>query len=107
MQRRYACIRQTDQSDCGAAALAAVALHYHRPICLQQLRERAGIRLKFMTLLVLYQATETLHAVEMRCKPCIEALASRWSWSEVRLRPGRSRGHIPQASRRASILESA
>src|SRR6516162_5027993 len=42
MLRRYACIRQTDQSDCGAAALATVALHYRRPLGLQQLRELAG-----------------------------------------------------------------
>jgi len=74
MQRRYACIRQTDQSDCGAAALAAVALHSHRPICLQQLHERAGMDRRCTTLLGLAQAAETLQAVEMRRKPCIEAL---------------------------------
>ena len=42
MFRRYACVRQTDQSDCGAAALAAVALHHGRPAGLQQLRDLAG-----------------------------------------------------------------
>jgi ABC-type bacteriocin/lantibiotic exporter with double-glycine peptidase domain len=40
--RRYAFVRQNDQSDCGAAALATIALHHRRPIGLQQMRELAG-----------------------------------------------------------------
>ena len=43
MWRRYACVRQTDQSDCGAAALATLALHHRRPIGLQQMRELARV----------------------------------------------------------------
>ena len=42
MFRRYACVRQADQSDCGAAALATICLHYRRPLGLQQMRELAG-----------------------------------------------------------------
>ena len=42
MMRRYALVRQHDQSDCGAAALATVALHHRRPIGLQQMRDLAG-----------------------------------------------------------------
>jgi ABC-type bacteriocin transporter len=42
MFKRYACVRQEDQSDCGAAALATIALHYGRPIGVQQLRELTG-----------------------------------------------------------------
>jgi hypothetical protein len=38
----HVCIRQNDQSDCGAAALATTALHYRRPIGLQQMRDLAG-----------------------------------------------------------------
>ena len=32
MSGRYAFVRQNDQSDCGAAALATVARHHRRPI---------------------------------------------------------------------------
>ena len=60
MLHRYACIRQTDQSDCGAAALATVALHYRRPIGLQQLRDLAGTDRIGTNLLGLLQAAERL-----------------------------------------------
>lgn len=42
MFRRFACVRQTDQSDCGAAALATIAKHHKRPIAVHRLRELAG-----------------------------------------------------------------
>ncbi len=42
MFTRYVCVRQHDQSDCGAAALATVAMHHRRPIGLQQARDLAG-----------------------------------------------------------------
>lgn len=38
----YACVRQRDQSDCGAAALATIALHHGRAVGLQKVREFAG-----------------------------------------------------------------
>jgi ABC-type bacteriocin/lantibiotic exporter with double-glycine peptidase domain len=38
----YSFVRQNDQSDCGAAALATVAMHYGLSIGLQQMRELAG-----------------------------------------------------------------
>src|SRR5262245_36051749 len=60
MLHRYACIRQTDQSDCGAAALATVALHYRRHIGLQQLRDLAGTDRIGTNLLGLLQAAERL-----------------------------------------------
>ena len=40
--RRYPFIRQDDQSDCGAAALAMIALYYGVPIAVQQMRELCG-----------------------------------------------------------------
>ncbi len=40
--RRWACVRQHDQSDCGPACLAAISLHHGRPVRLQQLRDLAG-----------------------------------------------------------------
>lgn len=39
---KYACVRQTDQSDCGPACLATVVLHYGRAISREALREAAG-----------------------------------------------------------------
>ena len=42
MWRRLAFVRQDDQSDCGPAALATIALHHRMPIGLQQLRELSG-----------------------------------------------------------------
>src|SRR2546427_3446810 len=60
MLRQYVCVRQTDQSDCGAAALATVALHYRRPIGLEQLRELAGTDRAGTNLLGLLRAAEKL-----------------------------------------------
>ena len=42
MWQRYKCVRQTDQSDCGAAALATMALHYKIPVGLERMRELTG-----------------------------------------------------------------
>ncbi len=60
MWRRYACVRQSDQSDCGAAALATVALHHRRSIGLQPLRDLASIDRIGANLLGLLRAAETL-----------------------------------------------
>jgi ATP-binding cassette subfamily B protein len=42
MNGRFVCVKQNDASDCGAAALATVALHHRRPISLEQVRDLAG-----------------------------------------------------------------
>ena len=42
MWRRYAFVRQSDQSDCGAAALATITLHHRVPIGLEKMRDLAG-----------------------------------------------------------------
>src|SRR5262249_41519704 len=60
MWRRYAFVRQNDQSDCGAAALATIALHHRRPVGLQQMRELAGTDRIGTNLLGLLQAAERL-----------------------------------------------
>jgi ATP-binding cassette subfamily B protein len=74
MFRRYACVRQTDQSDCGAAALATLALHYRRPIGLQQMRELAGTDRVGTNLLGLVQAAERLGFAARGVKGPYEAL---------------------------------
>src|SRR5262249_39295232 len=58
--RRYAFVRQNDQSDCGAAALATIALHYRLPIGLQQMRDLAGTDRIGTNFLGLLQAAEKL-----------------------------------------------
>ena len=60
MMRRYALVRQDDQSDCGAAALATIALHHRLPIGLQQMRDLAGTDCAGTNLLGLVQAAERL-----------------------------------------------
>jgi ATP-binding cassette subfamily B protein len=74
MLRRYACVRQADQSDCGAAALATVALHYRRPLGLQQLRDLAGTDRVGTNLLGLLQAAEKLGFSARGVKGPYEAL---------------------------------
>lgn len=74
MVSRYACVRQTGQSDCGAAALATVALHYRRPIALQRLRDLAGTDRIGTNLSGLLQAAETLGFSAKGVKGQYEAL---------------------------------
>lgn len=40
--RRYPLVRQRDETDCGAAALATVATYYRRPVGLEAVRDLAG-----------------------------------------------------------------
>src|SRR5262249_8772524 len=73
--RRYAFVRQADGSDCGAAALAAVALHYCIPIPLQQLRDLAGTDRAGTSLLGLLRAAEKLGLSGKGVKGPYESLA--------------------------------
>jgi ATP-binding cassette subfamily B protein len=74
MFRKYTCIRQSDQSDCGAAALATVALHHRRPIGVHHLRELAGTDRAGTNLLGLVGAAEKLgfsaRGVKGPTRPC-------------------------------------
>ena len=74
MLRRYAFVRQNDQSDCGAAALATIALHHRIPIGLQQMRDLAGTDRVGTNLLGLVQAAETLGFSAKGVKGPYEAL---------------------------------
>ena len=75
MWRRYACVRQTDQSDCGAAALATIALYYRQPMALQRLRDLAGTDRIGTNFKGLLQAAETLGFSVKGVKGPYEALA--------------------------------
>src|SRR5712691_7060816 len=74
MLRRYACVRQTDQSDCGAAALATVALHYRRPVSLPELRKLTDTGRPGTTLRGLVQAAERLGFSAKGVKATYDAL---------------------------------
>ena len=73
--RRYAFVRQDDQSDCGAAALATIALHHRVPVGLQQMRDLAGTDRIGTNLLGLVQAAEALGFSAKGVKGPYEALA--------------------------------
>ncbi len=60
MFRRYACVRQRDLADCGAACLATVALHHRRPLALERLRDLTGTDRAGTNLLGLLKAAEQL-----------------------------------------------
>jgi ATP-binding cassette subfamily B protein len=74
MFRRYACVRQDDWSDCGAAALATIALHHGRPIAVQRLRELTGTDRVGTNLLGLVRAAERLGFSAQALKGPYEAL---------------------------------
>ena len=60
MFSEFPCVRQNDESDCGPAVLATVALHHRIPIGLQQMRDLAGTDKVGTNLLGLVQAAEKL-----------------------------------------------
>jgi ATP-binding cassette, subfamily C, bacteriocin exporter len=72
--RRYACVRQRDMVDCGPAALATVALHYRRPISLEQMRDLTGTDRIGSNLLGLLKAAEKLGFSARGVKGTYEAL---------------------------------
>src|SRR6516165_4115208 len=74
MFRKYACVRQRDMADCGAAALATIALHYRRPIGLEQMRDLAGTDRFGTNLLGLLKAAEKLGFSAKGVKGSYEAL---------------------------------
>lgn len=71
---KYPCVRQRDHADCGAAALASVALHYGLTPSLQKLRELSGTDRTGTTLLGLVQAAERLGFVARGVRASSEAL---------------------------------
>ena len=49
---RYTYVRQHDTTDCAAACLAMVCLHYKKEVTITRLRDMMGTDLKARTLLV-------------------------------------------------------
>src|SRR3954469_8537535 len=69
-----ACVRRTDQSDCGPACLAAISLHYGRPVRLQQMRDLAGTDRVGTNLVGMLQAAERLGFMAKAVKGTVEVL---------------------------------
>ena len=74
MFRRYAFVRQHDQSDCGAAALAMIAKHHRMALGLEQARMFAGTDRVGTTLLGLVQAAEKMGFSARAVKGAYEGL---------------------------------
>lgn len=74
MFRQWACVRQMDGSDCGAAALATVAAHYGMTFGLQQMRDLAGTDRVGTNLLGLLEAAERIGFQAKAVKGPYEAL---------------------------------
>jgi ATP-binding cassette subfamily B protein len=78
MWRRLVFVRQTDQNDCGAAALAMVALYHGLPVGLEQMRDLTGTDRLGTNLYALYRTAEKLG---------FSARAVRASWDALQQAP--------------------
>jgi ATP-binding cassette subfamily B protein len=74
MFRRPAFVRQDDQTDCGAAALATVAMHHRVPIGVQRLRDLAGTDRAGTNLQGLVEAAGQIGFVAKAAKGTFESL---------------------------------
>jgi len=75
MLRRYACVRQADQTDCGPAALATIALHHKLRVGREKLRDISGTDRSGTTLFGLVKAGERLGFSCRAVKGTYDALA--------------------------------
>jgi HlyB family type I secretion system ABC transporter len=94
MWRRFTCVRQYDQSDCGAAALATIAVHHRRPVGLQQMRELAGTDRVGTNLLGLLEGAEKLGFSARAVKGEFEALAEVPMPAVAHVRTAEGLGHF-------------
>jgi ATP-binding cassette subfamily B protein len=90
----YAFVKQNDQSDCGAAALAAVALHHRMPIGLERLRDLTGTDPRGTNLRGLLHAAERLGFSARAVQGPYEALAGVPLPAIAHLRTDEGLGHF-------------
>src|SRR5581483_6271831 len=74
MWRRYVLVQQNDLTDCGAAALATLALHYRLRVGLEQMRDLTGTGQHGTNLLGLVRAAESLGFSARAVKASYDAL---------------------------------
>lgn len=77
MFKRFACVRAHDPTDCGAAALATVALHYKLKIPISKIREVAGTDTAGTSIYGLTQAAISLGFYAKAVKGNRQALLSK------------------------------
>ena len=77
MFRRYACVRQNNPTDGGAAAQATIARHYRRPVGLERLRLLTMTGRDGTNLRALVEAAENLGFSAKGVKGPYEALRPR------------------------------
>lgn len=106
MWRRYACVRQFDESDCGAAALATIARHFGKPVGLQQMRDLANTDRLGTNLLGLQKAAEKLGFSAKAVKGSVEAFADAPLPALAHVRTADGMGHFAVLHRfgRKSVL---
>jgi ATP-binding cassette subfamily B protein len=75
MFKRFVCVRQADQSDCGPAALATIALHYGIRLSREKLRDISGTDRSGTTVFGLVKAAERLGFSPRPVKGPYDALA--------------------------------
>ena len=92
--RRFACVRQNDQSDCGPACLAAISLHYGRPVRLQQMRDLAGTDRIGTNLVGMMQAAERLGFMAKAVKGTMEVLPNALLPAIAHVRTKEGLGHF-------------
>jgi ABC-type bacteriocin transporter len=92
--RRFACVRQNDQSDCGPACLATLALHYGRPVRLQQMRDFAGTDRIGTNLAGMTEAAERLGFMAKAVKGNFEVLPRAPLPAIAHLRTKEGMGHF-------------
>jgi ATP-binding cassette subfamily B protein len=74
--RRYPLVRQHDETDCGAAALATILLYHGRPAGLEKVRDYTGTDRQGSSLLGLVQAAQRLGFSAQPVKGPYDALAT-------------------------------
>src|SRR5215470_4422488 len=85
MFRRYACVRQADQSDCGPSVLATIALHHGVRISRERLRDVTGTDRVGTNLAGLLQGAEKLG---------LRARAVRGDWAGLATIPLPAIAHV-------------
>jgi ATP-binding cassette subfamily B protein len=94
MFHRYSFVRQNDQSDCGAAALATVALQHQIPIGIEQLRDLTGTDQRGTNLKGLLHAAEELGFSAKAVQGSYEALPTVPLPAIAHLRTEQGLGHF-------------
>jgi ATP-binding cassette subfamily B protein len=94
MWRRRLLVRQTDQTDCGAAVLATLALHHGLPIGLEETRELTGTDRQGTTLLDLARAAEKIGFAAKPVRAAYEALPHLPLPAVAHVRNPDGRGHF-------------